>query len=214
MSKYTCELLIKLEASLNIRILTTEIKKWLSFHIKWSRLKSIGGHKFISSMYIWLFLVPLLANTLSNVGGSFPITVFNHTFEFKASLPFSWQAFFYSALFFTLANLIRLSFCPKIINEHSDYASFKRSEMTGSHLAEYESEFEIELLVVARKMHITKLKTNMSKNDMSKIFWEIHEKANDTKKLAQYIAAIFYLFGFLLIGLVIFQNVNNVLTFW
>ena len=165
-------------------------------------------------MYIWLFLVPLLANALSNIDNSFPITVFSYTFEFKTSLPFSWQAFFYSSLFFTLANLIRISFCPRIINEHSDYASFKNSEMTVSHLVDYESEFEVDILVAARKINHSKPKAYSQETDVSKLFWGIYTRANDTKKIAQYMVALLYLFGFVLISLVIIQNIQKVFSFW
>jgi len=190
-----------------------KLRNWIDQKINWSNLKLFGEHKFVASMYIWLFIVPLIANALINLESKFPITVFNHTFIFHSTLPFSWQAFFYSALSFTLANLIRLTFCPRVIIEHSDYASFKSSEKNHLHLIEYEREYEERgLQVYARQKKLSNPR-GVSEKVTSEAFWDIHNNANNVHRLFQYICFTLYSIGIILIGVVIIQNVITVSTY-
>ena len=180
--------------------------------INWSLLKSFGEHKAVASMYIWLFTVPLIANALNGLENKFPVTVFSHTFEFSSTLPFSWQAFFYSALAFTMANLIRIVFCPKIISDHSDYATFINSKKDHLHLVEYEKEFEKPFQVFAREKEFMD-KYGTSEDKVSKAFWDIHKNANNIHMSAQYICFTLYFIGTILIGFVIIQNIVTVAAY-
>jgi hypothetical protein len=192
-------------------------KHKLNSGITWDRFKVISNHKFISSMYIWLFLVPFIANALTNLNDTFPITVFSYTFEFKSSLPFSWQAFFYSSLLFTIANGLRFAYCPKIIMNHDNYASFKESEMTFEHLLEYEAEFEQPDRVKARRLNRKLVIQNGSTvkgtpaGETSTAFWEIHKKANNIHKKIRNVIALLYFVGFILIAWVVLQGVVSVI---
>ncbi len=186
-----------------------QLKNWINKQINWSILKSFGQHKFVASMYIWLFAVPLIANALNGLENKFPVTIFNHTFEFHSTLPFSWQAFFYSALSFTIANLIRVVFCPKIITDHSDYASFKKSEKTHLHLIEYEKEYEISFQVFARQKDLNNHHGN-TEQKISEAFWDIHNNANKIHMPFQYFCFLLYAIGIILIGVVIIQNIITV----
>lgn len=76
----------------------------------WSQLNQIKDVKIISSMYVWIFIVPILAKVLSLVSDIATVTVFNYTFEVNIGLPFSWRSFYFSALFFLWQQLfIRLA---------------------------------------------------------------------------------------------------------
>lgn len=91
--------------------------------INWSQLEKLNAVKFIQTMYIWVFLLPILVKLilvklLEHVGESARLTIFGYTFEALLSLPFSWIAFYFSALAFALANLIFQARCPSIIKDH------------------------------------------------------------------------------------------------
>ena len=189
-----------------------QVKYWIDKKFNWSNLRLFGQHKFVSSMYIWLFTVPIIANALNGLEDKFPVTIFTHTFEFHSTLPFSWQAFFYSALSFTLANLIRITFCPRIISDHSDYASFKSSEKTHLHLIEYEKEFESGFQVYARQKDLNNAYGNDEKT-ISTAFWEIHNNANKIHGILQYVCFLLYSIGMILIAGVIIQNVITVAAY-
>ena len=95
--------------------------------VLWSQLAKLNGISLINSMYIWLFIVPISARLLENVGDSAELTILNYTFTAKLTLPFSWIAFYFSALAFAVANIVFQGRCPSVIKEQNDYSEFKLS---------------------------------------------------------------------------------------
>ncbi len=86
-------------------------------------------------MYIWLAIVPVISHALSKLEDTIKITVLDHTFSLVTRLPFSWQCFYFSALFFSLATVVYHLACPRIIKEFKDFREFYDS---GRHIAELE----------------------------------------------------------------------------
>lgn len=72
----------------------------------WQELRQIQRSKFISSMYIWIFVVPVVAKLLFKIEEHLAFDFFGQKIELVLSLPFSWKIFFYCALSFSIANSI------------------------------------------------------------------------------------------------------------
>ena len=181
----------------------------------WSRLKSIANIRFVKSMYIWIFIVPVLATALSKVEDLVNVTVFGYSFELVTQLPFSWIAFFFSAFLFVIANAVYFYHCPNIIKEHSDYSDFTTHGKTKYHLLTYSMELNyswdelLEKLVsnetaMKELMPLHQEKTEDSSN--RNVYWAIQEKAEKHKPKARKIASGCYIIAGVLLALVLSQN--------
>ncbi len=104
---------------------------------KWSTLAKIQRFKVIRLMYIWLFIVPILAKAFTNVDETVNLTIFEHIFNIQLVLPFSWKAFFYSALLFTVANLIFMWKCYNLVKDHNSFSDFREQGKSGKHIHQY-----------------------------------------------------------------------------
>jgi len=75
----------------------------------------------------------------------FLISIFNN-FDMGyviEAIPFSWHVLFYSAVFFTLGNIIYQVFAPSIIKENNSFADFKFAVKNFSHISKYISELNL-----------------------------------------------------------------------
>lgn len=66
------------------------VDKW----VEWEILKKFRNDKFISSMYVWLFVVPIVRKFLSKLNENFPFEVNGRVYEVVLQAPFSWNMFF------------------------------------------------------------------------------------------------------------------------
>ena len=162
--------------------------------LKWCDLKKIGDTKFVNSMYMWIFAVPLLVKAFEYVEDEKLIfQIFQQQLPISTSLPFSWSMFYFSALFLALGNLIYLYKCPKIIKDHPTYQSYitegKKLKQLGPYcddisfnwgeLAE-KVERKKEILQLSKKNPITmkglvKYEADIDLEDPIHYFWPIHE---------------------------------------
>jgi hypothetical protein len=181
-----------------------------SFPSKWTALNQFHEIKFISSMYIWVFLVPALAKFLSAVGDMASVTIFEYSFELQLTLPFSWKVFYFSALCFAIANLIYRIRCPKLIQEYPTYSSFKREGKPEWHLRDYANDiginYEEYLRNHAQQMEDAEHAVVVGEKWTQSIFWHFIWEADRRRKYAQFGSAIFYILGFILIGWVVIEN--------
>lgn len=95
--------------------------------ITWSFSENIAKSKLVKSSYIWLFITPLISKTLSELEKIIHLKFLGWEFKITTSLPFSWELLFYSALIFTIANLLYQAKCPEILKKYSNYDSFKKA---------------------------------------------------------------------------------------
>lgn len=181
----------------------------------WSRLKSIADIRFVKSMYIWIFIVPVLATALSKVENLVNVTIFGYSFELVTQLPFSWTAFFFSAFLFVIANAIYFYHCPNVIKEHSDYSDFKAHGKTKYHLLSYSMELDYswdEILGTlegneAAMQELMPLHQEKSEDSSNRnVYWAIQEKADKHKPKARRMASWCYIIAGLLLALVLAQN--------
>ena len=191
-------------------------------YINWQALKQIRNLKFIKSMYIWIFIVPISVKVLEEVGDIAKVTIFNHTFEAQLTLPFSWATFYFSAICFALANIIFQARCPVMVKSNNDYNDFKKSNMGIEHLDYYLyqaklSWTDLQSMIVGDDNYFVDIhqvrnpKTEDGK--LRKRFWVLFEFSNTIRLKSMLLVTTLYFLGFILISIVLIQNVSFVIQY-
>jgi hypothetical protein len=184
----------------------------------WSQLDKIRKIKIISSMYIWVFIVPIAAKILSMTSDMATITIFEYTFDVNLALPFSWKMFYFSALFFALATLIYQIRCPRLVKEYPTYSDFDVEGKPEWHLRPYAEDIGLSFDQYKEdheeSMYENDGSVSQGKDFTQSVFWHLHWKADKERKPMLYCCLAAYVAGFILISLVFFQNlvwvINNI----
>src|SRR4051794_30489257 len=92
--------------------------------MQWPALKALMSHKTVTSMYVWLAIVPFVASLLRDVESKPKLMIFGHQFNIRLDLPFSWECFFFAALFFTMGTALYTICCPTLIKQFDDFGQF------------------------------------------------------------------------------------------
>lgn len=191
-------------------LVATYKKNAEGIQLNWSQLTKIRDIKLISSMYIWIFLVPIAVKVLSLTSDIATVEVFKYQFAIHLSLPFSWQVFYFSALSFALATLLYQARCPRIIKEYPTYSSFEQEGKPEWHLKEYANDIGLDYVEYREGIECA-----MEENDIEylegkeftqSLFWSIHHKADRERNASFTICLSAYVIGFILIGWVVMQN--------
>jgi hypothetical protein len=173
-------------------------------------------------MYIWLFIVPVLAKLMSQTTDTVVITVFSYTFNVNLALPFSWKLFYVSALMFAFATLLFKLFCPKLIQEHHSYTSFESEGKPAWHLEEYASDIGMNYHKYKDKFLENKRLYSIAEphpfddsetlTDSQNMFWHLHREANKFSPKLYYACLVSYALGFLSMLIVFMQNIYWVVS--
>jgi hypothetical protein len=181
-------------------------------------------------MYMWIFIVPLVAKSFEYIDKDvLQFVVFQQSVPFSTSLPFSWIVFYFSALFLAIGNLIIRLRCPKIIKDHPSYQSYLDEGKTLKQLTQYSDDIKFNWGKLASSVNgrITKLQIekdqgnggvkenypNLSTEDPVHYFWPIHTEADTKYKVERFFCTQLFYIGFLLFGLVVIQNMIAVIGF-
>ena len=156
----------------------------------WYRIKFLPDNKFVKFAAIWLFILPYAAN----------LKLFK---LFKINPPFAWYFFFFAALSFTIANIIYLFFCPRIVQDHISFSGFLGDRKTNLHLLEYQKQI--------KDTKTLSSKDTNDENSLKNNFWEIHQKAKNCNNFAKYTCISLYFLGFLLVFIGIGYQVGIVI---
>jgi hypothetical protein len=188
----------------------------MSIEFCWSQLDKIRKIKIISSMYIWVFIVPIAAKILSMTSDVATITIFEYTFDVNLALPFSWKMFYFSALFFATATLIYQIRCPRLVKEYPTYSDFEVEGKPEWHLRPYAKDigFGFDLYIEKYKETMAEQEGSISqgKKFTQGVFWDLHWHADRERKGMLYCCLAAYVAGFILISLVFIQNLVWVIT--
>jgi hypothetical protein len=194
----------------------------------WCGLRKTGNSKFITSMSIWIFIVPMVVKVFEHFSeDTIQLVIFQQVINLSVGLPFSWVVFYFSAIFLTLGNVLYQFRAPKIIKDHPSYQSYIEEGKKLKQLAEYSEdvgfrwgELAKEIDTKAEKIKNQKLQNPESSvdhrdgfyvDDPSHYFWPIHEKADTSRKVARIFCFSFYVIGYLLFFFVLLQNLYFVL---
>lgn len=185
---------------------------------KWSQLKKVESYSVVKSMYVWLLIVPIAAKATAKIRGIVDLEIFGHDFTFDFGLPFSWEAFYFAALAFVIGNIAVIARCPKIVLENTDYASFKMQGKGRTHLFEYWKDIgktaEDFGTVWGNTDHVNMDYLEKAIEDQkSGTFWDGFKNAETVRAISRYFCSFFYFVGFILIAIVLLQNLGFVIQF-
>jgi hypothetical protein len=90
----------------------------------WSSLRALGGSRLLKSSYFWIVFVPIAARALVQISPKFNVELGQRAFTIDLRLPFSWEIFFYGALFTSVANMCYAIACPAIVKDFASYKDF------------------------------------------------------------------------------------------
>ena len=173
----------------------------------WSSLAKVQNTNTVKSMYIWLIVVPIIAKALLQVEEAANVTVFDYSFTIELCLPFSWKVFYFAALCFSISNFIYFVRCYSIIKDHHSFSHF-HEEGKGDHQL-YDYAKELERKITINNPLIEKLGLgNLSSQEE---FWLVFETANMGRVSERKVCAFLCMVGFLLIGIMLFQNLFTVI---
>jgi hypothetical protein len=206
------------ESKANQLLLWLEDKPFFRFLIAealWSRLQKANQLKGVQSMYIWLFIVPVVAKSLHKLEGLISITVLGHTFQLITSLPFSWRLFYVSALSFVVGSLIYYIYCPQFIRDHASPTHFIREGKHIDHLYDYAIGAGLDWQKIRNDAGVTDNPEDNKplEESFKKMFWSTFNFANKQFKFARMSSGLFYFIGAISIGLVIIENTIVVLEY-
>ena len=165
-------------------------------NIKWEKLRQIQRSKFISSMYIWILIVPVAVKILYKIERHLTFDLFSQKIELVISLPFSWKVFFFSARSFSIANTIVLLACPQIIKDHLSFAGFKGDGKDEEHLEEYASDLRDTYFPLSGdRASINERDLLLRNENIKDEFWRIYKKGNFARSVPRILTLLFYIIG-------------------
>lgn len=189
---------------------------------QWSNLTRYSDSKFVSSAYVWLFIVPIIAKAASNIGNTFTLELSSQTLIFDLQLPFSWLLLFTAALIFTACNLLYAFFCPDLIKEVRDLGEYKSQGKTINHLLRHMTEEEKQQLQDYKRAFMegaVKVKNptleslSQAKNDITnEWFWKVFNSRNTEKPCLRIIIGTLYSLASGVFGYILYQNTVYVFT--
>lgn len=201
----------------------------------WTVLSALGKSRIFKSSYFWIVLVPLVAKLFSGIENIIDFEIFGASISINLALPFSWQMFYFSALFIGAASLIYSMFCPEIILKYDKFSDFtdegKGRKQIISNLIQVVSGAKVkppntkvdedDLIEFAEKFAVVTDKINTSNigftfddlidmeiniNEKANSFWWVRNKVNDSKILPRILCSAFYLLGTILLSIVFIEN--------
>lgn len=177
----------------------------------WMTLAKIQRFKVVKTMYIWLFVVPVVARILEKVNDVANVTIWGCQFELQIGLPFTWKLFYFSALCFTFASLIAHFRCYKLIKDHVNYSDFVQSGKGYDQLFEYIKEYhdsnKNDILKSQQETIRATVASQLSPEEyLKKTYWSILKSMDSHRACSRFFCSVFYLAGFGLMAYVFGEN--------
>jgi len=178
---------------------------------KWNNIGKIHGTSIVKSVYVWLFIVPVLVKALSEVPPVVNFFVAGQTIPIRMELPFSFLCFYLSAFFFVLSNIIYQLKCPQLIKDHSSWRSFAEQGKSMEHLEHYVDGLRITPEEKERAWHVKS--SNSPGSPMQDQFWAFHNMGERQTPWFRKVAVVFTCLAFSLMAWVILQNLYVVISY-
>ncbi len=204
----------------------------------WSSLRGFGTNRIIKTSYFWLVVVPIAAKFLLQLKQPFIFTLLGKEHTLYLDLPFSWYAFYFSAVAFALGTAFFDLFCPRMIKKYSSFGEFFR-ESSGArelltHYWDLERQDRMNILpdlyqeaaraTGVREPHpgdptqfailVQTMIRNVPREEMTDLFTTLREAQDYTRPRVRAAIAISYLIGGLLFLIVFAQNILSVISAW
>lgn len=94
------------------------------FRWTWDKIRSLGNTKALRTSFLFLFIVPLVARTLTDVPEKLDVGPFIIPME----LPFSWIVLYVCSIVVSIGNLTYIIRCPDFLKNYSNFVDFQASE--------------------------------------------------------------------------------------
>ncbi len=204
----------------------------------WSGLRRFGTNRVIKTSYFWLAIVPIAAKFLLQLKQPFVFTLLGKEHTVWLDLPFSWYAFYFSAVAFAIGTALFDFFCPRMIKQYSSFGDFFR-ESSGArellnHFWDLDKETRSDILpslyqeaAIAlgdRPEHpgdptefailVQTMIRRVPREEMTDLFTTLREGQDHTRPRVRTTITICYFFGSLLFVVVFGQNVASVIHAW
>ncbi len=173
----------------------------------WRALKRYGKNKAIISSYIWIIIVPIAAKIIPEINDyldSIGIVV-------NISLPFSWELFYYSAVFFSISSYIFSTQCPYIVTKYDTPLDAKN---TGYGINQLDTYFfdKIKENGIEREKELKDNYNNINEgeDEYNDKFWIVHREFSQRRLFWRIICTIGYIVGFGFLGTILIQNFRYV----
>jgi hypothetical protein len=173
-------------------------KNFICRYIDWSELKKIPGNKLVATSYIWIVIVPIAAKITSKIEDVISFEVGNIDHQLVLELPFSWQLFFWSALFFTVGNALFLLLCPFIVKRYENFEDFKLRGGKFSGVRHNLKSKDVNILLKIRDNEFT---------NPEESFWIAYNADKITNIYSRLVIFSTYFIGFLLFSFVAASNI-------
>ena len=198
----------------------------------WSTLRRLGTNRSVRSANIWAIVVPISAKLLEGVQGIATVELFGHKFPINLTLPFSWKALFFAAMFFLLANIVFTIWCPVLIKETESYRDFADQQRSGYELEvqfrelakagllpdgirdQWLNWFSFRQVTLTSQQHSNGFSIENEGRAFTEIYAIIVKALAETNTTARLFASLFYFFGGALIAFIIIQNIKFVIQNW
>lgn len=219
-----------------------KMKQWLLSVSTWDKLNSLGTSKALKSSYIWFVSVPIAATFLSQLNVPIEVTFWGRTHQFDLTLPFNWILFYFASIVFSLASIIFTLRCPDLIKRYKTFSHYYQdgngSALVGDTITESSEliNHDENLEMLRSRINAAMIKGNIN-NETIKTIEDIalvrfapraillipREELGDLFSFVSTVAGklypktrVFligmYSIGFLLIGIVLFQNLLSVIS--
>lgn len=176
--------------------------------LKWQDLKKISDTRLVKGMYFWVVFVPISAKFLALIESPLNAKLFDTTVRLQLSLPFSWTAFFFAAVSFSIARILFIAFAPKIISDHPSYSHFTEAGKTHAQLKNYASELNLNYAELELPRNLSGGGGALNHPDQfQQAYWFVVEKAEEIRSAIRLIISLFYAIGFILMVIVFIQSV-------
>jgi len=166
--------------------------------LDWSKLKKVPKNKLVSTSYIWIVIVPIVAKVFSKIESIVYLKIGDVRYELILELPFSWQMFFWSALLFTVGNVLFSWLCPFIVKNYDNFDHFQLNGGTESIIRNNLS---------AKSLNAGLIINNKRNEGIEKYFWAAYESEKTEYEKYRSIISMFYLTGFSLFLCVSMSNI-------
>lgn len=112
--------------------------------ISWRLIAILGKNKIVNRSYIYLFIVPFVANLLKRIKSPLSLEIGGACINLNIDLPFSWKLFFWAAMCFTVGSILYNIFVPEILKENDSYGDFIIKKRNFAHLLSYRNNMGID----------------------------------------------------------------------
>lgn len=183
--------------------------RWLPRWPLWDGLNRLGKSRILKTSYVWLLLVPMVAQALAKIEDPLILDGISHGLRIQIALPFNWWLFYFSAVSVSIAGVIYSLVCPKLVREFSNLAEYRAEGRGKEYLLDYADHMQHQAKTGKEGWDAANFSQDAKKvgeDNLGELFWDIHKKENSRFPFWRAACCLLYSAGLLLIAIVLLQN--------